>query len=195
MKTTILLLLLALAAPACRSVPPAAASAGSYTSDSVRQAQLERFRAGLPAVAELSGGMPSRDSLVRAFLHGVGAGDTLLLQRLALTRAEWGWLYYPSNPEARPPYDLDPATMWFTTSQQGARGYARALEHLRGKPLAYAGHRCEGSASRQGENTVYGPCLVAVVQAAGDTVQGRLFGLIIERHGMYKFVNYANKLD
>ncbi|MEO8633828.1 MAG: hypothetical protein ABI587_00985 [Gemmatimonadales bacterium] len=38
-------------------------------------------------------------------------------------------------------------------------------------------------------------CLIATIQAARDTVEGRRFGLLIERGGMFKFVNYANKLD
>jgi hypothetical protein len=33
------------------------------------------------------------------------------------------------------------------------------------------------------------------VTATGDTIGERLFGLVVERGGVYKFVSYANKLD
>jgi hypothetical protein len=32
------------------------------------------------------------------------------------------------------------------------------------------------------------------MQAPGDTVDERLFGPIVERHGRFKFVSFANKL-
>ncbi len=57
------------------------------------------------------------------------------------------------------------------------------------------GERCEGEASRQGENRVYGPCLVRLRTGHADTSEGRVFGLVIERRGRWKFVSYANDLD
>ena len=48
---------------------------------------------------------------------------------------------------------------------------------------------------REGENTVYGPCVVRWRGKAGDTVAVRLFGQIVERGGRFKFLSYANKLD
>ena len=197
MLRSILLLCLIFLAACDRPDPaPAAASPTStYTPDSTRATQLAEFRAGLPEPAALQGGAPSRDSLVTALLAALATRDTATLNRLVLSRAEFAWLYYPTTQQALPPYDLDPATLWMLTSERGGRGQAKLLEALGGRTVPYAGHRCEGSASREGQNTVYGPCVVRLVQAPGDTVDSRLFGLVLERGGQWKFVSYANKLD
>jgi len=41
---------------------------------------------------------------------------------------------------------------------------------------------------------VIGPCVVRRLTAQRDTIDERLFGLIVERGGRYKFTSYANKL-
>ena len=45
----------------------------------------------------------------------------------------------------------------------------KLVETLGGRRLPYAGHRCDGHPAREGANTVYGPCVVRLVQAPGDT--------------------------
>ncbi len=177
--------------PAAAATPPGS----TYTPDSTRAAQLAEFRAGLPELTALAGGAPSRDSLVTGLLAALATRDTATLNRLVLSRAEFAWLYYPTTQQALPPYDLDPATLWMLTSERGGRGQAKLLETLGGRTIPYVGHRCEGGASHEGQNTVYGPCVVRLAQAPGDTVESRLFGLVLERGGQWKFVSYANKLD
>ena len=81
------------------------------------------------------------------------------------------------------------------TSERGGRCDSKLLETLGGRTVPYAGHHCEGSASHEGQNTVVGPCLVRLMETPGDTVESRLFGLVLERGGRWKFVSYANKLD
>ncbi|MGH9261031.1 MAG: hypothetical protein ACRD08_14235, partial [Acidimicrobiales bacterium] len=117
-----------------------------------------------------------------------------MLAGLALDRAEFAWLYYPTTPEALPPYDLDPDLMWFLIDGRRRQGLAHLLEERSGRTLGYVGHTCEGVASHQGNNVVWGPCLVWRRQATGDTVVERLFGAIVERGGRFKFVSYANPL-
>jgi hypothetical protein len=45
----------------------------------------------------------------------------------------------------------------------------------------------------QGDNRVYAQCMVQRLQAVGDTISELLFGGIIERHGRFKIINFANK--
>ena len=191
------------AVAACGSVTPddrataarTASHAGVVDSAVPRDEALRRFRAGLPEPDGLdAAAAPSRDALVRAFVGAVEAGDTARLRSLALTRAEFGWLYYPTTPQGLPPYDLSPSLLWFLTDGGTAKGVRRLLDERGGQPLAYAGYRCDPGSSREGANTVWGPCLVRRVQAPGDTVEVRLFGLILERAGRFKFVSLANKL-
>jgi hypothetical protein len=158
-----------------------------------RAEALRRFRAGIPPLDSLSGGATSRDALVRGYIRALERRDTVVLRRLLLTRGEFGYLYYPSNPQGLPPYDLSPDLMWFMVSTGSEKGLTRALAELGGQRLGYTGYVCDSVPSRQGANTVWGPCAVQLHPKAKDTTSQRLFGLIVERDGRYKFVSYANR--
>ena len=67
------------------------------------------------------------------------------------------------------------------------------LAERAGRSLGYVGHACQ-QPRIEGENRLYPYCGVRRVTAAGALTE-RLFGLIIERGGSYKFVSYANQLD
>jgi hypothetical protein len=190
-----ILILLACAPPlaACRSSdahPPRS------TVDSVVpiDTALARFRQGLEPPAELEHGAGNLDDLIQTFVHRLEQRDTAGLAALALTRAEFAYLYYPTVPEARPPYELSPGLLWFMIAGNSARGLASALSERGGVPLGYLGHRCPGTRRQDGDNTVWTLCVVRRLQAPGDTVEERLFGPIVERHGRFKFVTFANKL-
>jgi hypothetical protein len=183
---------------ACARERPSGADAPATptTVDSVvpRAVALERFRAGLDRVDSLSGGAPSRDALVRRFVRALEARDTAALAAMVLTRQEFAWIYYPTNAQGLPPYDLAPELMWFTLVENSRKGLAHALEERGGRRLGFAGYSCDPTPSREGANTVWGPCPIRRVQAAGDTISERLFGLVIERGGRFKFVSLANRL-
>jgi hypothetical protein len=159
-----------------------------------RDVALRRFQEGSRRVDALAGGERSREALVRAYVRALERRDTTTLARLLLTRDEFAYLYYPTNPQGVPPYDLAPELMWFMSSQGSERGLARAMQERGGSPLGYLGHQCDGTPSREGENLVWGPCLVRRRLPDGRAGAERLFGLILERGGRYKFVSYANKL-
>jgi hypothetical protein len=181
----------------CRSQNVAAAPAAHRPVhvDSIlpRGEALRRFQASARRVKVLSGGAPSRDVLVREFVRGLETRDTAALRRLALNRDEFAFLYYPSAPQGLPPYDLEPGLLWFTLQSGSHKGLARALERRGGRALGFEGYRCDSLVSRQGENTVWGPCAVQS-RRKGVMVEERLFGLIVERAGRFKFVDYGNRL-
>jgi hypothetical protein len=155
---------------------------------------LERFRRNVPRPGGLTGGMASREELVRRFIGALEASDTTALRGMLLQKDEFAWLYYPTTVFFRPPYELPPALLWFQMSGQSEKGASLLLSDRAGAPLGYLGHDC-ATERREGENTIYGHCVLRRVTAPGDTVRDRLFGLIVERDGVYKFVSYANKLD
>jgi hypothetical protein len=158
-----------------------------------RAEALRRFRSGVPGVDSLSDGVTSRDALVREYVRAIEKRDTIVLRRLLLTRSEFAYLYYPTNPQGLPPYDLSPDLMWFMLSAGSEKGLTRALAELGGQRLGYTGYVCDSVASRQGANTVWGPCAVHLRPKGGHSTSQRLFGLIVERDGRYKFVSYANR--
>jgi hypothetical protein len=173
------------------SRPPAAAVVDSALPT---EEALRRFRQGRTEPAGLRGGKSDPEALVRAFVSALERRDTVGLRALALDAEEFAWLYYPSSPMSRPPYQLAPDLMWLQLQVQSEKGASLLLSERGGAPLAYLGHRC-ASERREGENRVLGHCRVRRVTAERDTVEESLFGLIVERAGVYKFVNYANKLD
>ncbi|MDP3909894.1 MAG: hypothetical protein Q8Q14_05850 [Gemmatimonadales bacterium] len=158
-----------------------------------RDVAVARFRTGVPEVTALAGGAPTREALVRQFVEALERRDTAGLRELLLTRAEFAWLYYPTNPQGLPPYDLSPGLLWEMSSLNSAKGLRRALQEFGGTSLGYQGHVCDPQTSRQGANTVTGPCTVRLLHGTSDR-EVRLFGLIVERGGRHKFVSYANKL-
>jgi hypothetical protein len=159
-----------------------------------RTVALARFRLGLAEPRELFRGAPNREALVRAFINALERHDTGALGELIIDRAEFAYLYYPTAPEAHPPYDLSPALHWFLLSEESIKGLGRLLHDRGGRPLGYLNHTCDPRPSRQGENTVWGPCVIRRIEASGDTVTERLFGPVIERGGRHKFLSFGNQL-
>ncbi len=155
---------------------------------------LRRFREGMAEPAALRGGAPSREALVRELVAALEARDTAGLRRLVLDAEEFAWLYYPASPLSRAPYELPPDLVWFQMEGQSRKGASLLLGERAGAALGYLGHTC-GSERTEGANRIYGHCVLRRVTAAGDTLGERLFGLIVERGGVFKFVSYANKLD
>jgi hypothetical protein len=160
-----------------------------------REEALRRFREQLPPVDSLSGGTTSRDELVAAYLRALASADTAALQRMAVTRAEFAWLFYPTTPMGKPPYDLEPGLMWFLLTQRGDRGLTKAVQLYGARPMSLVDYDCGADASHEGENIVYGPCTVRWSTTDGDTLAVRLFNQILERNGRFKFLSYGNRLD
>jgi hypothetical protein len=99
--------------------PPRAQAAPVHIDSAIpKDEELRRFRRGLIEPAELTGGARSRDALVRSYVSALERGDTAALAALVITKAEFAYIYYPTNPQARPPYDLSPGLMWFMLQQR-----------------------------------------------------------------------------
>jgi hypothetical protein len=170
------------------ATPP---STGYVDSVLARDEALRRFRTGLRQPAEIAGGMPSRDSLVRRLVRALETRDTLTIERLVIDRAVFAYLYYPSSPMANPPYDLGPGLMWFQLQEGNRKGASRLLRDRSGVPLRYVSHTC-AKVDREGDNTVWSRCTVLRRTADGRAVQERLFSSILERRGRAKFLSLAN---
>jgi hypothetical protein len=160
-----------------------------------REEALRRFREGLAPVDSLAGGVGSRDELVAAFVRAIAAADTAAIARMAVSRAEFAYLYYPTAVEGKPPYDLEPGLMWFTLYERSNEGARKALTRYGGRPMHLVDYDCGKGEHREDRNTIYGPCAVRWKTEAGDTVSVRLIGKILERDGRFKFLSYANPLS
>lgn len=151
--------------------------------------ELRRFRVGLgDPPATLTGGASSREALVRRFFSALAAADTADLRAMALSRAEFAYLVYPSSPYTRPPYRQSPELVWLQLQSSGASGLGRLLD--RARRYRYVNHRCNATPAREEQNRLWRQCQAKVVRAPGDTATVRMFGVIVEREGRFKFANF-----
>ena len=168
-----------------------------YVIDSILpiEEEVRRFRlaAGGTPVTALGGGSPSREALVRRFVAALAAGDSTGLAAMALSPREFIDLVYLESPYTRPPYRQAPQLLWGQMQNSSRKGFIRLLRRVGGLPLHYVSHRCATPPEVQGRNRLHAACTVAIRDDRHRTETHRLFGSIIARDGIYKFVGYANE--
>jgi hypothetical protein len=154
--------------------------------------ELRRFRALLgPEPAGLSGGSGSLDALVDRFVQAVIDADTAAFADMLLTRDEFGSLYYPTTRFASRPYELAPGMVWLQIGNGTSQGLSRLLGRLAGRPLTMTGQVCPPEPRVEGLNRIWEGCTVQLDHAEGR-LDASLFGSILERGGVFKFVSYTN---
>ena len=154
--------------------------------------ELRRFRALLgPEPVGLSGGSGSLDSLLDRFVRAVTAADTAAFADLLMTRDEFGWLYYPTTRFTSRPYELAPGMVWFQIENGTSQGLSRLLTRLGGRPLEVTAHKCPSEPRAEGRNRIWEGCTVQIDRREGR-LDASLFGSILERDGVFKFVSYTN---
>ena len=153
---------------------------------------LRRFQTELTPVTELGDAPRSRDALVSKFIEALERADTAVLEELVLSKAEYGFLYFPTSVYSRKPYELPPDIAWLLNEQNGQKGATRLLRRMGGHALHFGGYAC-GSSVRERENVFWRDCQVKYVDPASSSqVTRKLFGTIMERGGRFKFLSYAN---
>ncbi|MBW8772352.1 MAG: hypothetical protein JF590_03530 [Gemmatimonadetes bacterium] len=178
-------------APAAPPPAHATASAGIVDSALPRAELLRRFRVDLPAPVSFAKGAPTRDGLGRSVLDALARRDTAQLRAVAVSKGEFGWLYYPTSAQGLPPYDLSPGLYWFMLQERSDRGLRWLLEHPLNAPGRYAGLDCGTRSNVEGANTSWGPCLARWIGPRGDTSSARLFTQVVEREGRWKVLTYS----
>jgi hypothetical protein len=153
--------------------------------------ELRRFRADIPVAPErFTGGAVSREALVRSFVEALARSDTAALTSMALTRAEFAYLTYPSSPYTRPPYRQSPEIVWLLLRAEHDKGLTRLFRRLGGQSIRYLGHRCDPEPLREGRNRLWRGCRVRVGIGDDAPRDRRLFGVIVERDRHFKFASY-----
>ena len=99
-----------------RSAPPQV-PVRVVDSFSPRDSSIQRFQKDVQPVARLENAYGSRDSLVAAYVRALAQRDTGALASMAVSRAEFAYLYYPTTAQGLPPYDLEPGLMWYLLRQ------------------------------------------------------------------------------
>lgn len=153
---------------------------------------LALFRATLEPVTSLGGGAPTIEALVARFGRAVARRDTAALRGLAMTRAEFAYLYYPESPFVRPPMRQEPGLVWFLHMENSRKGATRLFSRLGGSQVRIAQNEC-GPPRIMGRNRLWDDC-AQTIALDGDTLRVRLFAGILERDGRYKIFSFANDL-
>ncbi|HYD55235.1 MAG TPA: hypothetical protein VEA99_21555 [Gemmatimonadaceae bacterium] len=138
----------------------------------------------------LAHGAPSAEAALRAVVRAASTHDTAMLVRLAVTRAEWGRLYYPTSRFARPPYRSPAALQWGLTVAASDKGVRRLLRELGGRDVTVRDVRC-GPPRDEGANQLWLGCEVTYRVGARDATRS-ITGALIARDGRVKVLSYAN---
>lgn len=150
--------------------------------------EVRRFQAGLVAPAGLQEGASSREMLVRRFVERLAARDTTGLLALTITRAEFAFVLYPASSYTRPPYRTPPGLVWMQLEQDNRVGLRRLLRADFREPT-YVRHDCGEPPIRDGGATLWRGCRVLVELAGGDTIDARLFGVIVQHGERFKLAS------
>ncbi|MGI9044630.1 MAG: hypothetical protein ACR2GK_10980 [Gemmatimonadaceae bacterium] len=190
-------LLAAMIAVACTdgqaaATPEPAASAGVVDSILSPTEAAALFVRGLPRVTALDGGARSADELVESFFDAIADGDSAAIARMVVSRAEYGFLYYPTSIYTRKPYELPPDIAWLLSSETNLKAARRLVRRLSGQRLSVSSWTC-GKVEHEGLNTVLSKCSVSLEEDQGRQSR-QLFNAIIQREGRVKFLSYAGDL-
>lgn len=154
--------------------------------------EIRRFRIGVPEVpTKLTGGERSRDALVKQWVGAIESRDSVALEGMLMTAAEYITFYYPESPYTRPPYRQEPALRWFLISSSSSQGLTRVWQRHAGSPLGYSGYSCAAQPEVLGNNRIWHDCVLRLRETGGER-QLRLFGPIIEREGRFKFLSHSS---
>lgn len=154
---------------------------------------LARFRSATtgPAPTAFSGGAPSADALLRRYWAALVAADTAAVRPLALSRAEFAWVYFAGSAEEQS--GLQPHIAWRMLESTSGVGLQRAQGRASGASATVLRTFCAGAPRTAGEVRSVGPCGV-VVAPGGPRDSLPLAARIVIRNGVAKLFGYANGL-
>ena len=156
--------------------------------------QLRRFRGTLPPTDTLRYASPSREALVSRWAAAIAKNDTTDLNAMVMDRNEFAWLYYPDSPMSKPPYEAPPQLLWGQLLASSNKGATQLVSRFGGSRVAASQLRCPTPPDTQGTNVLTSKCEVRLAAPGKQTVDGVLFGTIIERGGRFKFVGLSTNL-
>ncbi len=156
--------------------------------------QLRRFRDALPPIDTLLHASPSREALVTRWAAAIATNDSSDLNAMIMDRAEFAWLYYPDSPMSKPPYEAPPQLLWGQLLASSNKGATQLVNRFGGRRVTVSRFRCPTPPDTQGANVLHSKCEARLTAPGTQTVDGILFGTIIERDGRFKFVGLSTDL-
>src|SRR5690606_10550784 len=155
---------------------------------------LGRYRSDIQQVITLSSASGSLEALVQRFVKALATSDSADLKAMAMSAAEFAWLYYPESEFTRPPYELAPEHVFLLIDQNSQKGLLRMVRRSVGLSMEYAGHDCPAEPRARERDRLWERCNVQLRNPNGTVDSLRLFGAIWERDGRFKLASFANEL-
>lgn len=140
---------------------------------------------------QLEGLFPTPEAAAREFLARLEAGETDLIEELALTEEEFRESVYPALPAARPERNTSAGFLWELMAPRSRNSLASTLGRFRGERLELV------SVDFLGETTDYGPfrvhrdTVLTVLDSEGTRSVARLFGGMVEQGGRFKIYSFV----
>jgi hypothetical protein len=156
---------------------------------------LARFRGQSPAPAgdSLAGGATSVRALMDTYVRALRSRDTLTIATLALTRAEFAWLYFDGSPDQKS--GMMPQTVWDLLESRGNSGLGRATSRIAGMgEVRLTKVTCGPDRMSAGVGRIEGPCAVTIAPATGAAVTLPLARYVFTYRGRMKLVSFTNDL-
>lgn len=133
-------------------------------------------------------------ALVERWATAIGTNDATDLNAMIMDRAEFAWLYYSESPMSKPPYEAPPELLWGQLLASSNKGAAKLVSRFGGSRLTASRLRCAAPPDTQGVNLLYNKCEVRLSAPGKQTIEGVMFGTILEHLGRFKFVGLSTSL-
>jgi hypothetical protein len=169
-----------------------------YVVDSIfpPEEALRRFRlaSGPEQPTELTGGATTIKALFEAYVKALAARDSIAVLQLALTRAEYAWLYYDKSPEQAS--GLVPQAAWGLMESRSNTGLGRAASRVSGlgSPARVVSASCANVDAEVPGAELLGRCVVEIEGGRSVRTTLPLARLVMRRNGRVKLVSFANDL-
>lgn len=155
---------------------------------------LRKFRLGLTPVDTLKNSSASMRELVNRLAAAISTHDTVALTQMQLSVNEFAYLYYPDSYLSKPPYSAPPELLWGQILASSDNGARRLLKQFGGAPITVSQLSCSNQPDSSGINVLHSYCRVRFSVPGGKSLEGNLFGTIIECNGRFKFLSLANRI-
>lgn len=144
-----------------------------------------------PARAQLSNAALSVDELMTRVLEALAHADPTALDALRLTEEEHREILWPADPGRAAGAPLDLA--WDMLDRRSRGGVHKAIAELGGRTLTFTGVEFERGTEPRGSYVLHrGPVLHTRDASAGESVELRFLGSVIERDGRWKLVSFRD---
>jgi hypothetical protein len=134
---------------------------------------------------------PTSEALAREVLAALARRDTDRLRALAINETEFEQRVWPGLPASRPERNLPWSYVWLDLRQKSEAQLTRTLQEHGGRTYELQKVTFTGETTEHGTYRVYRDSVLTVRDAAGQSIDLRLFGSAVESEDGWKVFSYV----